>query len=211
MVSGALICGVVQSSEREHDAAGSRAPARATILVTNLMSSPALILALALALVACEASSIGSAPAPSEAPVEAKHNEDRASKEPSHIAWGDAIAWRDWDGALRAAKAENKSVCLVVYAEWCPMCKELGPEFARPDVAHAAEPLIMVRQDQDKAPPWLKERFGQYGDYLPRVLFLDPNGEVRTSLQSGHPRYPYFYAPLVTDRLIANMRAASEL
>jgi hypothetical protein len=67
----------------------------------------------------------------------------------------------------------------------------------------------MVRQDQDENAPWLKERLGEYGRYLPRVLFLDPSGQVRADLQSGHPRYPYFYAPLVTDRLLANMRAAS--
>jgi len=173
------------------------------------MSSSSPLLALALALVACEASSIRSADAPGEAPVSAKSSSQHAPQKPRDIAWGDAIVWRDWDAALRTAKAENKSVCVVVYADWCPICKELAPEFAKPEVASAAERLIMVRQDQDEGAPWLKERLGQYGNYLPRVLFLDPNGAVREDLQSGHPRYPYFYAPLVTDRLVANMRAAS--
>jgi len=68
---------------------------------------------------------------------------------------------------------------------------------------------MMVRQDQDQAAPWLKEQLGGYGTYVPRVLFVSPDGTVREDLTGGHPRYPHFYAPMVADKLIANMRAAS--
>jgi protein-disulfide reductase (glutathione) len=163
-----------------------------------------------MALIACEASSIRSLDPPGEARVSATSSTQHTPPKPGAIAWGDAIAWRDWDAALRTARAENRSVCLVVYADWCPMCKQLAPEFAKPELASAAQQLLMVRQDQDEGAPWLKERLGQYGNYLPRVLFLDPDGNVLEDLQSGHPRYPYFYAPLVSDRLVANMRAASK-
>ncbi|MEY4510244.1 MAG: thioredoxin protein 12 [Pseudomonadota bacterium] len=171
-------------------------------------SSP--LLALAIALVGCDAPSVRSAEAPSkEPPVSTKSSAGSAPEKPGDIAWGNTITWRDWDVALRTAKAENKSVCVIVYADWCPRCKELAPEFAKPEVASAAADLIMVRQDQDEGAPWLQEKLGTYGKYVPRVLFLDPNGKVREDLQSGHPRYPYFYAPLVTDRLLANMHTAS--
>ena len=167
------------------------------------------LLALAVALIGCDAPSIRSAGDPGKELVVAKSSSERAPERPGDISWGSTIAWRDWDAALLAAKAQEKSVCVVVYADWCPMCKELAPEFGKPEVASAAAGLIMVRQDQDEDAPWLKERLGQYGNYLPRVIFLDPNGQVREDLQSGHPRYPYFYAALVADRLLANMRAAS--
>jgi thiol:disulfide interchange protein len=175
----------------------------------KMSSSP--LLALAITLVGCEAPSIRSADTKGEEPalVSAQSSSGRAPEKPGDSAWGNAIAWRSWDAALGTAKAENKSVCVVVYADWCPRCKELAPVFAQPEVASAAAGLIMVRQDQDEDAPWLKERLGEYGNYLPRVFFLDPNGQVREDLQSGHPRYPYFYAPLVTDRLLANMHAAT--
>lgn len=48
-----------------------------------------------------------------------------------------------------------------------------------------------------------------YGSYLPRVLFFAPDGTVLSDLTSGHPRYPYFYAPMVSHRLLANMRTAA--
>ncbi|MDB4972039.1 MAG: thioredoxin protein 12-like [Myxococcaceae bacterium] len=168
-------------------------------------------LALAIVLIGCDAPSLRSADAARPAPVSANTGSDLARVAPHDSAWGDVVAWRDWDAALRTAKAENKSVCVVVYADWCPRCKELAPVFAQPEVARAAADLIMVRQDQDERPTWLKQRLGSYGDYVPRIFFLDPNGRVREDLQSGHPRYPYFYAPLVTDRLLANMHAASRL
>jgi thiol:disulfide interchange protein len=171
------------------------------------LSSP--LLALAISLAGCDAPGVRLADAPSEALPSAQPPAQRAPTEPSPGVWGDAVAWRDWETALRIAKAENKSLCVVVYADWCPRCKELAPVFTTPEVASAAANLVMVRQDQDEHPAWLKEHLGSYGDSIPRILFLDPSGHVREDLQSGHPRFPYFYAPLVTDRLLANMHAAS--
>jgi hypothetical protein len=67
----------------------------------------------------------------------------------------------------------------------------------------------MVRQNQDERPDWLVPLLEPYGSYLPRVLFFGPDGSVRAELTSGHPRYPYFYAPMVQSRLVSNMRAAA--
>src|SRR4051812_27920833 len=55
----------------------------------------------------------------------------------SHLAWGNAITWQSWDSAQSIARKEGKSICLVVYANWCSHCKELAPVFARPEVASA--------------------------------------------------------------------------
>jgi len=127
----------------------------------------------------------------------------------SDLDWGDKIAWRSWESAQSIARSQGRSICVVVYAAWCSRCKELAPVFELPAVASAAADLVMVHQDQDQPAAWLKEQLGAYGDYVPRVLFLSADGTVREDLTSGHPRYPHFYAPLVTDQLVANMRAAS--
>src|ERR1700712_840950 len=126
--------------------------------------SPALALAFALAIapVACEASSIRSADVPRQEPVSAASSARHAPENPGDSALGNAIEWNDWDAALRTAKAENKSLCVLVYTDWCPRCKELAPEFAKPEVMRAAQGLVMVRQNQDKSAPWLKERLGKY-------------------------------------------------
>jgi hypothetical protein len=72
------------------------------------------LLALVLALVGCEAPSVRSGAAGEQV---VQSSSKRAPAKPGDVVWGDAIVWRDWDAALRAAKAENKSVCLVVYAD----------------------------------------------------------------------------------------------
>ncbi len=125
------------------------------------------------------------------------------------LAWGDAVRWYGWEEGLGLAKSEGKAVCLVVYADWCERCEELAPVFSQPGIAAMARGLVMVRQDQDEAPGWLRERFGEVGNYVPRVLFLDADGNLRADIQSGHPRYPYFYSHHVADRLLANMHTAA--
>lgn len=136
-------------------------------------------------------------------------SEAPAALKRSSMAWGDKIAWHSWDSALHVARSEGKSIGLVVYAEWCNRCKELAPVFTQDEVASAARGLVMVLQDQDENPPWLKDQLDAYGRYVPRVLFLGPDGKVREDLTSGHPRYPHFYGPLVREQLIANMHAAA--
>lgn len=124
------------------------------------------------------------------------------------IEWGAAIDWKGWEEGLAAAQQHGRPLCLVVYANWCARCKELAPVFSQPQVAAMARGVVMVRQDQDEQPAWLRERFGELGGYVPRVLFLDPRGKLMPQYQSGHPRYPYFYSRHVADRLVANMYAA---
>ena len=120
------------------------------------------------------------------------------------------IAWQPWEKALAQAKAERKSLMLVVYAHWGPHCRDMSPVLARPDVVALSKRLVMVGQDLDERPSWLTERFdAPYGSYVPRVFFLTPDGQVREDLQSGNPRYPYFFAPQAPDTLIGAMQKAA--
>jgi len=153
----------------------------------------------------CRAERMAAAPVGVEGP----QISEPAATAPSSLKWGDKIAWRSWESAQTLARSQDKSICVVVYAEWCARCKELAPVFEQPAVASAAAELVMVHQDQDQPAPWLKDQLGGYGEYVPRVLFLTPDGKVREDLTSGHPRYPHFYAAMVKDQLVANMRAAS--
>jgi thiol:disulfide interchange protein len=166
--------------------------------------------ALLIALFDCRAERLAAPRPPAELqPSAATAKAPQTNPSTSHLALGDRISWRSWESAQDIARTDGKSICLVVYANWCSHCKELAPVFAQAEVASAAEGLAMVHQDQDEAPAWLKEKFGAYGDYVPRVFFVSPDGRVRDDLTSGHPRYPHFYAPVITDQLVMNMRAAS--
>jgi len=157
------------------------------------------------------ATAVAQSAAPATSPPAPATQAARAAEpDAKRVHLPEAIAWQPWEKALAQAKAERKALMLVVYAHWCPRCRELSPVLARPDVVALSKRLLMVGQDLDERPSWLTERFdGPYGSYVPRVFFLTPDGQVREDLQSGNPRYPYFFAPQAPDALVAAMQKAA--
>lgn len=143
--------------------------------------------------------------APSPAAAQPPGN---APANPNGVEWRGAIEWHDWNEALRIASRSSKPIMVVVYADWCPHCRALGPVFADPEIESLAKRLVMVRQNHDDSPPWLEPYNQKYGGYVPRIFFFDPNGKMREDLTSGHPRYPYFYAAEQPEFLKKSMRKA---
>jgi thiol:disulfide interchange protein len=118
-----------------------------------------------------------------------------------------AIAWKPLDEALALAKTERKPVCLVVYTEWCPHCANYAKVFHDPRVVEKAKRLVMVRLDQDKE----KERTKAYapdGSYIPRTMFLGPDGALATDVHAPRPQYQYFYDEKDPASVLAGMDAA---
>lgn len=129
---------------------------------------------------------------------------------PNDIAWTDSVAWKGWEDGVAQARADNRPIALLVYADWCPKCKALAPVFADPAVLALTKDLVMIKQDQDDQPAFLQERFGDIGGYVPRLLFLRPDGTLRTDITSGHPRYPYFYNSQQPETLQTSLRTAAK-
>lgn len=128
------------------------------------------------------------------------------------ITWDTPIQWTPWDSAVAKATAENKPICLVVYADWCPKCRALAPLFKDPKLLAAANDAVMVLQNHDEKPDWLDQRFGEFGNYVPRIFFLDKAGNVDRSITSGHPRFPYFYRanPEGLSQLVGSLQTAAK-
>lgn len=124
------------------------------------------------------------------------------------IKWVDKINWESWAEGRRKAAEEGKALCLVIYTNWCPRCRELAPVFASAEVEAAAKSMIMVRQNQDERPEWLNQYVAQ-GRYVPRILFFGKDGNLMTDVTSGIKRYPYFYTPRSQRSLLASMKKAS--
>jgi len=131
-----------------------------------------------------------------------------AAPSPNGVEWHGDIQWHSWTDGLALAKAQSKPIMVLVYADWCPHCRALGPVFADPDIEALAKGLIMVKQNHDENPPWLEPYNEKFGGYVPRIFFFDSNGKMREDLTSGHPRYPYFYAAEAPEYLKRTMRRA---
>lgn len=122
------------------------------------------------------------------------------------IKWDGPVTFTTWEAGQQKAKAENKPIMLVVYADWCPRCRELAPALQTAEMAALADKVVMVKQDSDARPAWLAPITQQYGGYVPRIFLMQPDGSVREDLTSGHPRYPYFYTPRNADTLVKNLK-----
>lgn len=128
----------------------------------------------------------------------------RQATAPAH-GYGDQIAWRGLDEGLAEARSLGRPLMLVVHASWCPRCRELKPRFSDPALVEASERFVMVNIDQDEEPQSL--RYGPDGQYVPRILFLDAQGQVDATLSNaGRKKYKYFYMP--QDDLVGVMQQA---
>ena len=108
--------------------------------------------------------------------------------------WGSKLQWYTWSAGLALAKKTKRPLCVVVYTDWCPKCKKLGPLFQDSEVEKLAQQVVMVRQNQDERPEWLT-RIAQFGSYVPRFLFFNAQGDVLSDIKGPVDRYPYFYTP----------------
>jgi protein-disulfide reductase (glutathione) len=120
--------------------------------------------------------------------------------------WGDAIAWKTLPDGLAAAATSNKPVLLLIWKSWCGACKALRPLFAASaDVAALAGSFEMVNTVDDEEPK--DAVYAPDGGYIPRILFLAPNGTVIKGASTGNAQYAYFHSSPGT--VAATMRAVA--
>jgi protein-disulfide reductase (glutathione) len=122
--------------------------------------------------------------------------------------WNDDIAWRGLDEGLTEAKQSGMPIMMVVHTAWCGNCRKLKPSFADEQLERLSERFVMVHVDQDEHPE--ATLYGPDGSYIPRVMFLDADGNIDQRLQNPNRpgRFRYFYTP--QEDLVATMREALE-
>ena len=124
------------------------------------------------------------------------------------------ISWLGLEDALVHAKKTRKPVCLIVYTEWCPHCGNYSKLFHDGKVVEKSKKFVMVHLDQDKEKPHAAKYRPDGGGYIPRTVFLRPDGTIAEDIKAPNPQFPYFYpendaAPLLTamDAALAKLAA----
>jgi protein-disulfide reductase (glutathione) len=121
------------------------------------------------------------------------------------------IAWKTPEQGLAEAKASNKPVCLVLYTDWCPHCTNYAKVFHDPAVVEASKALVMIHVNKDKDAA-TSAKYAPDGDYIPRTLFLKPDGALMPEVTEQREQYKYFYdesdptAVLRSMKLVAGMK-----
>jgi thiol-disulfide isomerase/thioredoxin len=111
----------------------------------------------------------------------------------AQIDWNDQqIEWHDYPDGLIKMKSDNKAAILIVYADWCGVCKRYSKMFLDPEVVKQAKNVVLIRINQDTS-PYVKD-FAYDGNYVPRTFILDKRGKVLDSpFKNG--KYSFFLPP----------------
>lgn len=106
--------------------------------------------------------------------------------------WNDGhIAWRSYDDGMAEAARTGKRAMVVVHTTWCPHCARYQKLFRDGEVVALSKRLVMIMIDRDREPA-LNERLGPGSQtYVPRTLFLKPDGTLDSAAVGEHPRYPH--------------------
>jgi len=121
------------------------------------------------------------------------------------IKWPTAIKWVSFaEGQMMSANSK-KPMLVLVYANWCTQCDALAKALASPEVVTATKPFVMVLADHDDDSQGLTYYTPKLG-YVPRIFFMEPNGQLWSEMQSGNSKYPYYYGPTDVDVLLKNMK-----
>lgn len=113
-----------------------------------------------------------------------------AAKNGGH-GWGDSIEWRTYDEALKEAKERNVPIAIFLHKTWCHACKRLRPIVAASSaIAEQSKQFVMVSAEDEEQPHGVRS-FEMDGSYIPRVVFVHPNGHPNHEIwnESGNPQY----------------------
>lgn len=105
---------------------------------------------------------------------------------------GAQVAWQPFEEGLAAAARDARPVCLVFFTSWCPHCRTYSRVFSDPRIVEASKDFVMIRLDRDQNPQ-LSQRYAPDGDYIPRTLFLRPDGTLAADIHARRDRFLYFW------------------
>lgn len=115
-----------------------------------------------------------------QAPVE--QGEPPVLEGSEDIEWNDRhIKWWPYEEGLREARQKGLPVLYVQYATWCPDCKATSHHFYDPGIVELSRHFVMIRTDVDASGGEVSQ-YELDGLYVPKVLFLRPDGSVRQEL-----------------------------
>ena len=119
-----------------------------------------------------------------------------------------AIAWHSLQTGIPEATRTGKTVVMVFHAPWCTACAKYRSVFKDERVVAAAKDVVMILVDAD-ADKMANGAFAPDGTYVPRTIFMTPDGEVRTDLTGkSDPKHPHTIDIDGPEELLALMQKA---
>ncbi|GMR60796.1 hypothetical protein PMAYCL1PPCAC_30991, partial [Pristionchus mayeri] len=136
-----------------------------------------------------------------------KKKDDHSHGFREDINWVESL-----DQAIGISKDLNKPIFLMIHKTWCGACKNLQREFKNSpkilDLLNLTPEFVMVNTEDDDEPNDAK--YAPDGGYIPRIIFLDTDGNpLKTNNEKRYRNNKYFY-PLVPQVIEGMQRALEE-
>ncbi len=133
----------------------------------------------------------------------------RAASPTSAELWnGPAINWRTIGDGIRESTRTGKTVIMVFHAKWCTSCKRYREVWKDPAVVEASKDFVMILIDVDEHPDE-NGAFSPDGTYVPRTIFLNPEGDVLSQYRGRDPEFPHSLDIASSDELLSIMKKAA--
>ncbi|XP_036395212.1 anterior gradient protein 2 homolog [Megalops cyprinoides] len=141
-----------------------------------------------------------------------KQAEKKEKRVPQTLSrgWGDELIWaQTYEEALYKSHSSNKPLMVIFHLEDCPHSSALKKAFANhKEIQKIADEdfillnLLFETTDKHLSPD---------GQYVPRILFVDPSLTVRADITGRYGNRLYAYEPSDLHLLLSNMHKAKKL
>ncbi|XP_060639419.1 anterior gradient protein 2 homolog [Anolis sagrei] len=123
--------------------------------------------------------------------------------------WGDQLIWtQTYEEALYKARTNNKPIMVIHHLEDCPHSQALKKVFAADkELQKLAEKFVLLNLVYETTDNHLSPD----GQYVPRILFVDPSLTVRADITGRYSNRLYAYEPSDVALLKSNMNKALTL
>uniref|UniRef100_A0A7N5K4V5 Anterior gradient protein 2 homolog n=1 Tax=Ailuropoda melanoleuca TaxID=9646 RepID=A0A7N5K4V5_AILME len=123
--------------------------------------------------------------------------------------WGDQLFWtQTYEEALFKSKTNNKPIMIIHHLEDCPHSQALKKVFAEhKEIQKLAEKFILLNLIYETTDKHLSPD----GQYVPRIVFVDPSLTVRADITGRYSNRLYAYEPQDAALLYSNMQKALHL
>ncbi|XP_069067914.1 anterior gradient protein 3 isoform X1 [Pleurodeles waltl] len=137
-------------------------------------------------------------------------NKEKRPPQTLSRGWGDDITWvQTYEEGLYQAKQSNKPLMVIHHLEDCQYCQALKKAFAASEEAQelAQKEFIMLNLMHETT----DKNLSPDGQYVPRIMFVDPTLTVRADITGRYSNRMYTYEPQDMPLLVENMHKASRL
>jgi len=120
--------------------------------------------------------------------------------------------WFNWDDALHHAAKNKKPIMLLITRNWCKACIDLKKSLIQEKhFLSIAKEFNLVNIELDTEEKMVPNLQIYSGDYIPRVFFAEPTGEIRKDVHCpGREDTPYKYFYATASELIHQMEMIAD-